>query len=249
MGVQHSRIDLDVNKTLDSLPDINGGDINDCTDNKCKFNATSMSGEAGDSYSVWTDGEFSTKSSGLRKIRGFASGAATKSSGNNAATDVDYKDNGFISVMNAYWKKKGLNEFTWGEQIVEAAFEGTVIGDIDFSKVGWDFRRKPSEKVSFILMYFHTSYGKCRTLSTTAKLVSSLQMLTPCTLGMRLLHSIPVLWKGKLRVVMLVLEELDLVSQEAMVQESFSSLLPRKGVRTLARARRAEVQSILDIRK
>merc|ERR1712147_227916 len=71
-----------------------------------------------------------------------AKGAATKSSGNNAATDVDYKDNGFISVMNAYWKKKGLNEFTWGEQIVDAAFKGDVIGDIDFSKVGWDFRKE-----------------------------------------------------------------------------------------------------------
>ena len=72
-----------------------------------------MSGEAGDSYSVWTAGEFSTKSSGIRNIRDFAKNAATKSS-ENAATDVDYKDNGFISVMNAYWKKKGLDEFTWG---------------------------------------------------------------------------------------------------------------------------------------
>merc|ERR1712072_1619805 len=142
MGVQHSRIDLDVNKTLDSLPDRNGGDINDCTDNKCNFNGATLSGDASNSYSVWTNGEFSTKSSGLRKIRGFASGAATKSSGNNPATDVDYKDNGFISVMNAYWKKKGLDEFTWGEQIVDAAFKGTVIGDIDFSKVGWDFRKE-----------------------------------------------------------------------------------------------------------
>ena len=139
--VQHSRIDLDVDKIISSLPDRNGGDINDCTGNKCNFNGATLSGEAGDSYSVWTNGEFSAKSSGLRTIRGFASGAATKSSG-NAATDVDYKDNGFIRVMNAYWKKKGLNEFTWGEQIVEAAFKGTTIGDIDFSKVGWDFRKE-----------------------------------------------------------------------------------------------------------
>merc|ERR1711990_1244802 len=140
--IQHSRIDLDVDNIINDLPSKNSGDINDCTDNKCNFNGATLTGEGGDSYSVWTNGKYSKKSSGLRTIRGFASGAATKSSGNNAATDVDYKDNGFIRVMNAYWKKKGLDEFTWGEQIVEAAFEGTTIGDIDFSKVGWDFRKE-----------------------------------------------------------------------------------------------------------
>merc|ERR1719359_199133 len=139
--IQHSRIDLDVDNIINDLPSKNSGDINDCADNKCNFNGATLTGEGGDSYSVWTNGRYSKKSSGLRTIRGFASGAETKSSG-NAATDVDYKDNGFISVMNAYWNKKGLNKFTWGEQIVEAAFEGTVIGDIDFSKVGWDFRKE-----------------------------------------------------------------------------------------------------------
>merc|ERR1712162_1323 len=29
-----------------------------------------------------------------------------------------------------------------GEQIIDAAFKGTAIGDIDFSKVGWDFRKE-----------------------------------------------------------------------------------------------------------
>merc|ERR1711903_171954 len=140
--IQHSRIDLDVDNIINDLPSKNSGAINNCDSNKCNFNGATLSGEAGDSYSIWTNGKYSKKSSGLRTIRGFASGAATKSSGNNAATDVDYKDNGFISVMNAYWKKKGLNEFTWGEQIVDAAFKGTVIGDIDFSKVGWDFRKE-----------------------------------------------------------------------------------------------------------
>ena len=140
--VQHSRIDLDVNKSLDGLPARNGGDINDCSSNNCNYDGTTMSGEAGDSYSVWTAGEFSTKSSGIRNIRDFAKNAATKSSGNDAATDVDYKDNGFISVMNAYWKKKGLNEFTWGEQIIDAAFKGTPLGEVDFSTVGWDFRKE-----------------------------------------------------------------------------------------------------------
>jgi len=70
--VQHSRIDLDVNKTLDGLPARNGGDINDCSSNNCNYDGTTMSGEAGDSYSVWTAGEFSTKSSGIRNIRDFA---------------------------------------------------------------------------------------------------------------------------------------------------------------------------------
>merc|ERR1712091_733701 len=140
--IQHSRIDLDVDSIINGLPGKNSGDINDCTGNNCNYDGTALSGEAGDSYSVWTNGKFSRSGSNLRKIRVFASGAATKSSGNVAATDVDYKDNGFISVMNAYWKKKGLNEFTWGEQIVDAAFKGTAIGDVDFSTVGWDFRKE-----------------------------------------------------------------------------------------------------------
>merc|ERR1712091_353390 len=140
--VQHSRIDLDVQDIIDGLPAKNGKLVNDCADNYCNYDGTTMSGEAGDFYDRWTNGKHSTKSSGIRKIRDFAKNAATKSSGNSAATDVDYKDNGFISVMNAYWKKKGLDEFTWGEQIIDAAFKGTAVGDIDFSKVGWDFRKE-----------------------------------------------------------------------------------------------------------
>merc|ERR1711990_628949 len=142
--IQHARIDLDVNAIIDDLPGKNSADINDCVNNQCKYDADNMAAPvtAGKASDVWTNGEFSAKSSGLRTIRGFASGAADKSSGNDGTTDVDYKDNGFISVMNAYWKKKGLDEFTWGEQIVDAAFEGTTIGDIDFSKVGWDFRKE-----------------------------------------------------------------------------------------------------------
>jgi len=140
--VQHSRIDLDVQDIIDGLPAKNGKLVNDCSSNYCNYDGTTMSGEAGDFYDRWTNGKHSTKSSGIRKIRDFAKNAATKSSGNSAATDVDYKDNGFISVMNAYWKKKGLDEFTWGEQIIDAAFKGTAVGDIDFSKVGWDFRKE-----------------------------------------------------------------------------------------------------------
>merc|ERR1712162_11349 len=142
--IQHARIDLDVNAIIDDLPGKNSADINDCVDNKCKYDADNMDATVTNAKAsdVWTNGKYSRKSSSLRNIRGFAKGAATKSSGNDAATDVDYKDNGFISVMNAYWKKKGLNEFTWGEQIVDAAFKGTAIGDVDFSTVGWDFRKE-----------------------------------------------------------------------------------------------------------
>merc|ERR1711903_294580 len=112
--IQHARIDLDVNAIIDDLPGKNSADINDCVNNQCKYDADNMAAPvtAGKASDVWTNGKYSRKSSSLRNIRGFAKGAATKSSGNDAATDVDYKDNGFISVMNAYWKKKGLDEFS-----------------------------------------------------------------------------------------------------------------------------------------
>merc|ERR1712147_172962 len=113
--IQHSRIDLDVDSIINDLPAKNSQKVNDCTGNYCNYEGTTMSGDAGDSYDAWTNGKYSKKSSGIRKIRDFAKNAATKSSENRAATDVDYKNNGFISVMNAYWKKKGLDEFTWGE--------------------------------------------------------------------------------------------------------------------------------------
>merc|ERR1711990_1087900 len=149
--IQHARIDLDVNAIIDDLPGKNSGDINDCANNQCKYDADNMAAPvtAGKASDVWTNGKYSRKSSSLRTIKGFAEGAADKSSCSGGktpcikvATDVDYKDNGFISVMNAYWKKKGLNEFTWGEQIIDAAFKGTPLVDVDFSKVGWDFRKE-----------------------------------------------------------------------------------------------------------
>merc|ERR1719407_422858 len=149
--IQHARIDLDVNAIIDDFPGKNSGDINDCVNNQCKYDADNMAAPvtAGKASDVWTNGKYSRKSSSLRTIKGFAEGAADKSSCSGGktpcikvATDVDYKDNGFISVMNAYWKKKGLNEFTWGEQIIDAAFKGTPLKDVDFSKVGWDFRKE-----------------------------------------------------------------------------------------------------------
>ena len=61
-------------------------------------------------YDVWLNGANSAKSSAMRTIAGFASGAATKGDG----ASVSYRDNKYISVMNEYWKMKGLDEFTWG---------------------------------------------------------------------------------------------------------------------------------------
>ena len=61
-------------------------------------------------YDVWRNGANSAKTSAMRAISAFASGAATK--GSTAA--VPYRNNKHISVMNEYWKMKGLNEFTWG---------------------------------------------------------------------------------------------------------------------------------------
>merc|ERR1711990_1111028 len=149
--IQHARIDLDVNAIIDDLPGKNSADINDCVNNQCKYDADNMAAPvtAGKASDVWTNGKYSRKSSSLRTIKGFAEGAADKSSCSGGktpcikvATDVDYKDNGFIRVMNAYWKKKGLDEFTWGEQIIDAAFKGTPLGEVDFSTVGWDFRKE-----------------------------------------------------------------------------------------------------------
>merc|ERR1711990_218146 len=82
--------------------------------------------------------------------RGFVSGAKTKASGNNPSTnDVAYKDNKFVAIMNKYWLSKSLDEHTWGEQMIKAAFEGTKIGTnthLDFSTVGRDFRKEAIQK-------------------------------------------------------------------------------------------------------
>ena len=48
--------------------------------------------------------------------------------------------------MNAYWKSKNLNEFTWGYDMINAAFEGTQIGDLNFGTVGRTFRKEAIKK-------------------------------------------------------------------------------------------------------
>jgi len=97
-------------------------------------------------WDIWHNGKYSNKSTSIRTIAGFSSGAATKSSGNSADTDVDYKDNSYISVMNDYWYSKGLDKYTWGYDIINATFNGEVIGDIDMRMVGDDFRREVIQK-------------------------------------------------------------------------------------------------------
>jgi Notch-like protein len=93
-------------------------------------------------YDIWKGG----KNSATRSLAGFSYGAATKSSGNGDSTDVDYKDNKHIAIMNAYWKFKGLNEFTWGYDMIKAAFDGVTIGDLNFATVGRDFRQEAIQK-------------------------------------------------------------------------------------------------------
>jgi len=93
-------------------------------------------------FDVWLNGANSQKSSGMRAISGFASGAATKGDG----AKVAYRDNKHISVMNDYWKIKGLDQYTWGEDMVRAAFEGTSVGDVNFGEVGRTFRKEAIQK-------------------------------------------------------------------------------------------------------
>lgn len=143
--VQHSRIDLDVQDIISLLPSSDGGALNDCED--CDWESDLGKRDNLDrACDIWKNGKNSMKSSSNRTIAGFSSGAATKSSGNSVDTDVDYKDNSYISVMNNYWGSKGLDMYTWGYEIVNASFYGTSVGEIDFGSVGDDFRREVIQK-------------------------------------------------------------------------------------------------------
>jgi len=103
--------------------------------------------ESSNAYDIWLNGQHSDKGvkKGIRKISGFASGAAAKSSGHG----VDYKDNKYITIMNKYWKSKGLDEHTWGYDMIKAAFDGTIVtgnSDLNFGTVGRDFRKEAIQK-------------------------------------------------------------------------------------------------------
>merc|ERR1711871_1511423 len=160
----HSRIDLDLEEITTAA------NIGETCDSSCKLSycsvATTVMADGTDcnydgttlpwptsadgSFDIWTNGEHSKKSTSMRTIRGFVSGAKTKASGNSPSTqDVAYKDNKFIAIMNKYWKSKNLDEHTWGEQMIKAAFEGTKVGSnthLDFSTVGRDFRKEAIQK-------------------------------------------------------------------------------------------------------
>ena len=78
----------------------------------------------------------------MRNIADFALGAATKGDG----ASVPYRDNRYIAIMNKYWESKGLDEHTWGYDMVKAAFDGTNVGDMNFGTVGRDFRKEAIQK-------------------------------------------------------------------------------------------------------
>ena len=160
----HSRIDLDL-EALTTAANIGGTCGSSCKLSDCSVATTVMADGTGcnydgttipwpttadGSFDIWTNGEHSKKSTSMRTIRGFVSGAKTKASGNNPSTnDVAYKDNKFVAIMNKYWLSKSLDEHTWGEQMIKAAFEGTKIGTnthLDFSTVGRDFRKEAIQK-------------------------------------------------------------------------------------------------------
>lgn len=160
----HSRIDLDL-EAITTATNIGGTCGSGCKLSDCSVATTVMADGTGcnydgttlpwpttadGSFDIWTNGEHSKKATSMRKIRGFASGAKDKASGNSPSTeDVDYKDNKFVAIMNKYWKSKNLDEHTWGEQMIKAAFEGTKVGTnthLDFSTVGRDFRKEAIQK-------------------------------------------------------------------------------------------------------
>jgi len=143
--VQHSRIDLDVQAIISLLPSADGGDLSDCSGTYCDWDST-YHDDIMAAWDIWENGKYSAKNGSNRSIGGFSKGAETKSSGNNMETDVDYKDNGYISVMNEYWFGKGLDPYTWGYDIINATFYGDQIGIIDMSQVGDDFRREVIQK-------------------------------------------------------------------------------------------------------
>ena len=115
------------------------------TSNACVLKLTSGCDTTSNAYDIWLEGQNSAKSSAMRKISAFASGAATK----GASASVPYKDNKYIAIMNKYWKSKGLDEHTWGYDMIKAAFDGTTVtgnSDLNFGTVGRDFRKEAIQK-------------------------------------------------------------------------------------------------------
>ena len=88
-----------------------------------------------------------------------------------------YKDNTFIAIMNKYWLSKSLDEHTWGEQMIKAAFEGTKVGSnthLDFSTVGRDFRKEAIRKgivyaniFPYVIWKLQDAVNDCKALTGT----------------------------------------------------------------------------------
>ena len=171
----HSEIDLDLINIMDNLGGTCGSSctLKDCDPptsvaaegTGCNYDGATVEFPSGDtcqwgndkvldsgtcgvdakSYDIWLNGRNSAKDSAMRKISGFASGAATK----GASASVPYKDNKYIAIMNKYWKSKGLDEHTWGYDMIKAAFDGTTVtgnSDLNFGTVGRDFRKEAIQK-------------------------------------------------------------------------------------------------------
>ena len=111
------------------------------------------------------DGKNSLKNTAVRSISKFASGAESK--GSDAA--IPYKDNAFIKVMNEYWESKGLDKYTWGFDMIKAAFDGTQIGELNFGTVGRTFRIEAIKKGLLYLNVYPYKSEKYRTKSTIAE--------------------------------------------------------------------------------
>jgi len=171
---EHSEIDLDLINIMGNLGGTCGATctLKDCSATSvaadgtgCKYDGSTMEFPSGTTcqwgddkvldsgtcdvnakaYDIWLNGQNSAKSSAMRKISAFASGAATK----GASASVPYKDNKYIAIMNNYWKSKGLDEHTWGYDMIKAAFDGTTVtgnADLDFGTVGRDFRKEAIQK-------------------------------------------------------------------------------------------------------
>jgi len=144
--VEHSEIDLDVLDIINALPPAVGASLSDCSGTNCVWDST-YKANVTEAWKIWNFGKNSEKSTSMRNIAGFSSGAEDKSSGNDETTDVAYKDNSYISVMNEYWSSKGLDTYTWGYQIINASFNGeSIAGIIDMSTVGDYFRFEVIQK-------------------------------------------------------------------------------------------------------
>ena len=107
-----------------------------------------------------------SKNAAMRTLRGFATSLGTKGDTVSAPKRAA-KNNPFINKMNKYWAKQGLNELTWGQDIIEAAFKGTCVKNgnscvtksgggnlLDFGSVGNDFRVEVIKKGIIYLNIF-----------------------------------------------------------------------------------------------